>query len=159
MSLLHKLMLVTLASVLAGRGLGMMVGVARISDLTVYWVLLGMFTGLPIATREPAPQPARPVPRRQRPNPTRVPSLPKSEFRIKRWLSKLVMVTLLIAAILALTWMKGISYPRAAVLVGDALGYSHQGDLPSTLAAIDKAIELAPDVAVYYNWRASVYKA
>jgi Tfp pilus assembly protein PilF len=69
------------------------------------------------------------------------------------------MVTLLIVAILALTWMKGINYPRAAVLVGNALEYSRQGDLPSTLAAIDKAIELAPDVPVYYNWRASVYKA
>ena len=58
-----------------------------------------------------------------------------------------------------LTWMKGISYPLAAVQIGNALEYSRQRDLPSTLNAINRAIELAPDVPVYYNWRASVYAA
>ena len=61
--------------------------------------------------------------------------------------------------ILVLTWMKGISYPLAAVQIGNALEHSRQGNLPSTLDAIDRAIGLAPDVPVYYNWRASVYKA
>ena len=55
--------------------------------------------------------------------------------------------------------MKGISYPLAAVQISNALEYSRQGDLPSTLAAIDRAMKLAPDVPVYYNWRASVYTA
>lgn len=159
MNPLHKLMLVTLISVLAGRGLEMMVGVARISDLTVYWVLLGMFSALPLATQELTPQPIRSTPRGRSPSLTHTPSLPRAEFGDRLWLCRLALVTWLIGALLVLTWMKGISYPRASVLVGDALEYSRQGDLPSTLAAIDKAIELAPDVPVYYNWRASVYNA
>ena len=55
--------------------------------------------------------------------------------------------------------MKGISYPLAAVQIGNALEHSRQGNLPSTLDAIDRAIGLAPDVPVCYNGRASVYKA
>ena len=70
MSSLHKLILITLLSVLAGRALEMMVGVARVSDLTVFWILLGMFAALPAAIRspEPASRPVRQSHRRQRPN-------------------------------------------------------------------------------------------
>ena len=158
---LHKLLLITLMSVLAGRALEMMVGIARISDLTVLWVLLGMFAALPVAVRstEPAPQRIRSSRSRQRPSATRPASAPDNEVNRNQRLWKLALATWLIGMILVLTWMKGISYPLAAVQIGNALGYSRQGDLPSTLEAINRAIELAPDVPVYYNWRASVYKA
>jgi len=161
MSSLYKLVLLTLMAVLAGRALEMMVGVARVSDLTVFWVLLGLFAALPVAIKppEPAPQRIRPPPRRQRPNLARSATSPRTGAGGGHWIWKFAIVTWLIGAILVLTWIKGISYPLAAVQVGNALAYSRQGDLPSTLAAIDRAIELAPDVPVYYNWRASVYKA
>ena len=60
---MEKLILITLLSVLAGRALEMIVGVARVSDLTVFWVLLGMFAPLPwrrwIRRRQPG-LPVRP---------------------------------------------------------------------------------------------------
>ena len=43
---LYKLLLIAILSVLAGRAVEMMVGVARISDLTVLWVIFGMFAAL-----------------------------------------------------------------------------------------------------------------
>ena len=161
MSPLDMLVLITLLSVLAGRGLEMMVGIARVSDLTVFWVLLGMFAALPVAAMDPqtSARPTRPSPHRRRPNFARAPSLPRAGVGDRRWLWKLAIVTWPIGLILVLTWMKGISYPLAAVQIGSALEYSRQGDLPSTLEAINRAIALAPDVPVYYNWRASVYKA
>ena len=75
MSSLHKLKLITFVSVLAGRALEMMVGVARVSDLTVFWVLLGMFAALPVAIRVPesAPPPIRSSSRLRRPNLARAP--------------------------------------------------------------------------------------
>jgi Tfp pilus assembly protein PilF len=147
--------------VFAGRVLEMMVGVARVSDLTIFWVLLGLLEALPQAMRapNPAPQPIRPSSRRQRLNPARAPSFPQADGRNWHWLLKLAVVSWLVGAIFILTWTKGISYPLAAMQVGHAMEYSRQGDLPSTLAAIDRAIELAPDVSVYYNWRASVFTA
>jgi Tfp pilus assembly protein PilF/O-antigen ligase len=161
MSPLYKLVLITLIAVLGGRALEMMVGVARISDLTIFWVMLGMFAALPATAHapEPVPQPARPSSRRQRQNLARSQSSSRSGTSNRQWLGKLAIATWLIGAILVLTWMKGISHPRAAVQAGNALEYARQGDLPSTLSAIDGAIELAPDVPVYYNWRASVYTA
>ena len=158
---MEKLILITLVSVLAGRALEMMVGVARVSDLTVFWVLLGMFAALPVAAMDPqtSARPTRPSSRRRRPNSARTPSFPRPEGSDRRWVWRLAIVTWPIGVILVLTWMKGISYPLAAVQIGNALEYSRQGDLPSTLDAIDRAIVMAPDVPVYYNWRASVYTA
>ena len=56
-----------------------------------------------------------------------------------------------------LTWTKGISYPRASVHAGHALEYFRQGDLPSTMESIDRAIGLAPDVPVYHMWKGLVF--
>ena len=161
MSPMEKLILITLLSVMAGRALEMMVGVARVSDLTVFWVLLGMFAALPLAAMDPqtSARPTRPTSRRRRPNSARASSFPGPGGSDRRWLWRLALVTWPIGVILVLTWMKGISYPLAAVQIGNALEHSRQGNLPSTLDAIDRAIGLAPDVPVYYNWRASVYKA
>jgi O-antigen ligase len=152
----HRLILIALLSVLAGRSLEMMVGVAKISDLTVLWVLLGLFAALPTAMRTPEP-------RRQDESPGHPPSRPAffPVPRVKRslWIWKLVVVILVIGTIANLTWTKGISYPLAAVQAGRALEHFNQGDLSSTLTAIDNAIESAPDVPVYYNWRALVFSA
>jgi len=61
---LHKLLLIAILSVLAGRAVEMMAGVARISDLIVLWVLQGMFAALPVAMQssELKPQPV-PLPK------------------------------------------------------------------------------------------------
>ena len=46
-STIHKLVLIALLATLAGRTLELMVGVARVSDLTISWVLLAVFVALP----------------------------------------------------------------------------------------------------------------
>ena len=152
----HKLILIGLLSVLAGRSLEMMVGVAKISDLTVLWGLMGLFAALPIAMRSPEPRPQDESPVQR---PARLPlfPVPRVNRGLRVW--KLVVVILMIGTIANLTWSKGISYPLAAVQAGRALEYFNQGDLPSTLSAIDSAIETAPDVPVYYNWKALVLSA
>ncbi|MCH8049235.1 tetratricopeptide repeat protein [Patescibacteria group bacterium] len=58
-----------------------------------------------------------------------------------------------------ITWVKTINYPRAAVKIAEAVEHFGSGDGQSTLAALDRAIELAPDVPVYYYWRADLYLA
>ena len=138
-----------------------MVGVAGVSDLTVLWVLLGVFVALPVAMRspEPASLPIRQSRCPKRPSLTRPASALPTGITREQWLWKLAMAIGLVGMNLVLTWAKGISYPRAAVQAGHALEYSRQGDLHLTLAALDRAIGLAPNVPVYYNWRASVYTA
>ena len=56
-----------------------------------------------------------------------------------------------------LTWVKSINYVRAAVATGEAVEQIRRGDLQATLASLDRATDLAPDVSPYYNYRAQVY--
>ena len=92
---MEKLILITFLSVLAGRALEMMVGVARVSDLTVFWVILGMFAALPVAAMDPqtSARPTRPSSRRRRPNSARTSSFPRTGVSGRRWLLKLAIVT------------------------------------------------------------------
>ena len=53
LSHVHKLLLIGLFATLAGRFLEMMVGIARVFDLTILWVLLAAFAALPVAMEAP----------------------------------------------------------------------------------------------------------
>ena len=74
-----------------------------------------------------------------------------------RLLWRLAIVAWLIGGIAMLTWVKSINYVRAAVATGEAVEHFQRGDLQATLTSLDRAIDLAPDVAPYYNYRAQVY--
>lgn len=157
----HKLILVALLSVVAGRGLEMMVGVARVSDLTVLWVVLGLFAALPSAMKAQELRLRLVDVAESRPRASSGHSVSFSGTGVGRgpWLLKMAVAVCLIGTIFNLTWMNGISYPRAAVKAGHALESYRQGDLPSSLAAIERAVELAPDVPVYHTWKALVFSA
>ena len=73
------------------------------------------------------------------------------------WIWRLAVVAWLIGGIVVVTWMKAINYPWAATKAAEAVGHWRQSDLSSSLADLDRAIELVPDVPIYYNWRASIY--
>jgi O-antigen ligase/Tfp pilus assembly protein PilF len=155
----HKLVLIGLLAILAGRFVEQMVGVARVSDLTIFWVILAALCALPAAMQEPVPvaNPAfQPKPRR-RLEPAQAHSF--QEPTSNRWQSmvKLAMAAWIIGGILSLTWVRSINYPRAAAMTGVALQHIQQGNPQATLADLDRAIALAPDVPVYYSYRAEVY--
>ena len=65
----------------------------------------------------------------------------------------------MIIGIFALIWVKNVNSVRAAVNVGTDAASAQRGDFQATLAALDRAIELAPDVSSYYNYKAQVYLA
>ena len=48
----HRLVLIALMAALAGRLLEQMVGLAKVSDLTIFWVILGIFVALPGLMRQ-----------------------------------------------------------------------------------------------------------
>ncbi|MDP6130273.1 MAG: tetratricopeptide repeat protein, partial [Dehalococcoidia bacterium] len=153
------LLLIGLVAILAGRFLEMQVGIARVSDLTILWTLLAMFAALStvVSASEAVPEPAQPLDRPQRRQRGRrevaaVALTPKWAY-----LWWLAIVAALIGMIAVVTWVKGINNVRAAVSAGDAVRSFQQGDLEAAMASLDRAIELAPNVPVYYNYKASVY--
>ena len=158
-----RIILIVLLAVLAGRFLEMMVGVARVSDLTILWVLLAVFVALPMVGHGPQSRVERSSDpslssRRQRNRPGSR-SQPATGGYTWRLLGRLAIVAWVIGGIAVLTWVKNVDYVRAAAAAGEGLEHYRQRDFQSTLASLDRAIELAPDVSLYYNHRANVYLA
>ena len=159
----HKLALIGLLAVLAGRFLEQMVGLARVSDLTIFWALLGVFVALPgvMQEREPAVEPpsapGQTGGRRRRGSASRS----SRDYRPMDWqlFWRLAVVAWLFGGIVALTWVKTLNYPRAAVAAGQAVEDFQRGDYQAAVVGLDRAIEMAPDVSIYYTHQATVYGA
>ena len=157
----HLVILAGLLAVAIGRSLEMMAGVARVSDLTILWASLGVFAALPAVMR-PAEENAANASLNQRER-RRIPPRADQPSGIKspdwNWAWRLAVVAWLTGGIVMLTWFKAVSYPLAAVKAAEAVGHWRRIDLPSTLADLEAAIALAPDVPAYHQWRTSVYLA
>ena len=144
-SVAHKLVLAGLIATLVGRSLEQMVGLARVSDLTIFWVLLAVLVALPVAMRTPHGPSAS----------SGTAHVRRSYDSLRFW--RVLVVVCLVGLIGTLTWMKTINYPRAAVITANAVKQSRDGNLQSALTSYNQAIDLAPDVWINYNRRATVY--
>lgn len=157
----YQLVLFGLAAVIAGRFLEMMVGVAKVSDLTVLWVLFGVFAALvrfESVREDSVPDAPPPNTRREgRRNRRRTASASSAQSGAAGLMFRLAIVAWLAGGIGVVTWQKSINSVRASVAEGQALEYFRDGDLDSTVVQLDKAIALAPGVPNYYNNRAQVY--
>ena len=158
---LLTLVLIGVIATLAGRFLEMMVGLARVSDLTILWVVLGILAALPgLMERSTEQTQASTLPRASRRS-VPVRSTPNnSQFHLT-WphFFRLAVIAWLIGGIGILIWVKNVNYVRASVEVGEAVEHFRSQEFQTSLASLNKAIELAPDVSSYYNYRAQVYFA
>ena len=136
---------VMVLAVMAGRALEQMVGLARVSDLTMFWALLAVMAAIPaMAPRNETTslQPARTTGAFAAPGPWR-----------------LLLLAVLVVGIAGLTWTKNVDYVRAAATASGINAFVSRGDFAGGLAASDRAISLAPGVFVYHNHRAAVLDA
>ena len=153
-------MLAVLLAALAGRLLEQMVGVARVSDLTLFWILLGTFAALPVVMgHRPATAPPAPSSGRRCRSDRTVSRAKGGETLGLRPLLLGIGVAGLIVGIGVLTWTKSINYFRAGVIVDQAAQQFRDGRLQTSMASLDRAIDLAPDVSTYYNNRNTAYWA
>lgn len=163
---MYRLLLFGMVAIIIGRFLEMMVGVARVSDLTVLWVIFGLFAALLSfdARRQdqavPATsQPDQPIGNRSRRRAARVTRTSTAKSFSTGLIFRLAMVAWLAGGIGVVTWQKSINSVRASVAEGRALEHFGKGDLESTLLELDKAINLAPGVPSYYNNKAEIFLA
>ena len=159
----HKLILIALLACLAGRFAEMMVGVARVSDLTILWVLLGSFVALPNVFRVNGENPvtmsaAQPSHSRRRNSQGRASSRDGGAIDWHLFL-RLTVVSMLLGLAPMLIWLKNVNYVRASIEVGQAVEHFKRGEFQDTLAGLNRAVNLAPDVSPYHNYRAQVYFA
>ena len=165
-SILHKVMLIGVLSALVGRFVEQTIGVAKVSDLVLWWIILAVVVSLPrvMATKTAITAPEPPLQttggrrrRRDRRNPAA--GLLPFNAGNARILGRIAVVTLLIAGILTLTWYRTGNNVRAVFQVA-SLNESYQaGDLRASTSMLNDAIALAPDVYVYHDNLGTVYSA
>ena len=162
----YTLLLIGLIAITAGRALEQIVGLARASDLTIFWALLATFLVLPKIARSEAstetdigskpPPDMMPSLRRRRNGLSRHGRRNYSWPRIGIWL---VVVLSVATAVGLLTWFKTINYPLAAREMALGRDNMSQGDIQAGVRKFERAIGRAPDVPTYYPFLANVYSA
>lgn len=159
---IHKLVLIGLIATISGRFLEQFVGLSRVSDLMLFWVILAVFAALPVIMQaqehtEPTPR-EEPIPTRTRRGRNSYPTRQLSNLNLQAFL-RFAVVAWAVGGIIALTWVKAINYPRAAIVASQGIKQINQGNYQASLASMDRARQLAPDVPVYYGGKASIYSA
>ena len=139
-------------AVVAGRFLEQLVGLARVSDLTLFWALVAILAAIP--GTQAGQEEERGIPDGSTVSDSPMNRTVRAFPAPGAW--RLLILLILVAGIGWLTWTKSIDYARAAVTASSINGFVSQGDFAGGLAASEKAIALAPDVFVYHNHRAAV---
>jgi tetratricopeptide (TPR) repeat protein len=157
-STFHNLVLVGILAALAGRFVEQSVGVAAVSDLTIFWVLLGIMVALPAATEATPEAQSSGIPPSQgrRPSGRHISTGGNGIFGAQPALA-IVVAVCVVAVIGTLTWTKSINYIWAGFEAHNGLESLREAEFQSALVSMDRAINLAPDVSVYHTLRASVY--
>lgn len=158
----YRLLMAGMVAILIGRFLEMNVGLARVSDLTILWVLFALLVTLARvdngADEEPAPADVQPAAQRLnrtgRRRAARVETPSVVSFAL---IARLAIVAIVLGAIGVVTWQKSINSIRAGAAEGRAVDHFLAGDLQSSLKELDKAIRLAPDVPTYYQNRSQIF--
>ena len=177
-STVHKWILLALLATMVGRLAEMLVGVARESDLVLFWILLAIMVVLPSVMRQPQKTETAAV-LQQDPRPTRQERRLGRPGRRERCLAHrsttgqpsgvgplpAILVALLLALPVAgligyLTWDKNVDYAWAAVTAASARERFAQGDeagFQESLRLMSRAAAKAPDVPIYHNNVAGIY--
>lgn len=150
----YRWVLVALLAALGGWVAQGMVGLPRISDLVVFWVLGGLLVALPrvfkataepTAARMPGASPRRQTAQRarsSRPGPVR---------------ARVVVGLAVVALLVGVTWTKNVNYAWASMRAQDSAESFERGQYPTMVEQIDAAIALAPDVPTYQVYKAKIY--
>jgi len=158
----QKVLLIGLVSVVAGRFVEQMVGVAKLSDTLLFWVVLALLVCLPVLLPSgvpPASEPDRLPLVRSRRRRDRGRGAVTTPFRDAGIYWRFAIAAVLIVGILGLTWVKNVNNLRALNQVSGLNQAFADGNLNASLAMLDRAIELAPDVYHYRSNLGAVYSA
>ena len=125
-----SLIFAALFAALIGRSVEQMLGVARISDMTVFWAVVAITTAVLLNSQrqtEAGYAESRPF---------------LSKANIVRW----GVATAIIAVMIPLMWQRNVPYVKAATLSSDAVEAFQERGLLEGVDLIDSAIISAPDV-------------
>jgi O-antigen ligase len=140
-----RMLYAALLASMAVRVVEQMTGVARVSDLTLFWAIAALMAAVPAETAVARPREA----------PGRARGRTRASTSFWRW----GIALRVFGAMTVLVWEKNVPYVRAGLLGSDAVRSFNRGELGLGLDQMDAAIVLAPDVAFYYTTRAEMMDA
>lgn len=140
----HGLACAALLSALVVRVAEQLTGVARVSDMTLFWAVAGALAALPALSGAATPEARARLKEESRPAPT-------GPLRSPAWRWGAALAVAIIGCVL--TWQKNVPYVQAAMLGADGIAAFQRGDLPRGLELMERASDLAPDVEYYYTSR------
>ena len=161
-STIDGLLMMGLLATLVGKCVEMTVGVARISDLTIFWVLLaGLASLLILQNKNNIKDKNRQsssslIPPNRGSGRRRGPKRYRSNSRLIRF-SILALLSPLIICVGFMGWKNNIDYLNAGRLASDSVQEYYRGNLQDSLTLLDQALLLVGDVPIYHNIKASVY--
>ncbi len=145
LSPIHLTILAGLLAVLAGKGVEMIVGIPKESDLIMLAMILAMFVSVHQVFASSASTTSTSAQTSSQPQ-GRKPNIAQRFWPYGR-------VTLAVLGILAigtLTWFKAINYARADVIAAFSVARFEAGDPKQGLDLMNEASDLAPDVVDYH---------
>lgn len=144
--------LIAVMAAIAGRSIEGMFGLAKVSDLTVFWLLAGLVVAIAWVPVTESPAPAAPRRARGRSRPAKSRPEPLIWWRVG-------LAVFLIGAVTMVTWDRNISHAWAANSAAAVLAATGTGSGDDAIRSINDAIDRAPDAAIYHIWRSEVLLA
>jgi len=145
-SIEYRIILIGIISTIICRAVEQSLGIGRISDLTVFWVMLGTMIALPnILTNESYNDTDNSNPK----NLISSKSIPTESSSLWRILP----VSLITIIVLYISCAGHIHYFRAALSASDARHHYATGDLNNSFLMIEQAINLSPNIPTYYLFK------
>ena len=141
--------LAAVLAVVAGRSVEQMVGVARVSDFTLFWLLAAILVAIPSlagSTATAASSPRKPKARQG-----------AAVSLLSPW--KPAVASVLTVTLVAFLWQTNLRYVPAAVTAASAEAALQRGNYPESVRLLDRAISQAPSVELYRVYKGVALEA
>ena len=145
-----------LLAALVGWSVAAVVGIPRIGDLTLFWVLVALFVAMPRVFAPSAVEVEVPPPpatdRRSRV------ARRRRSAALDLPIARLLVALGVVGLLGAFTWVKNVNYLVASASAASALDALEIERFDEHLRLIDRSVGLAPDVAWYHRQRSNILR-
>lgn len=145
----HKLAMAAVLASIGGRSIEQLVGIPHISDVALFWTLIGVVVALPNAT-------GRAIERGSVNTSVEGNAAPLSPSTVGAVAGRIVLALVLAAVVVGFTTLRNPYYALAETRAAAADTTLKRGDLQEAIDQIEEAIGLAPDVGSYHVTRTKI---
>ena len=145
-SIEYRIILIGIIATIICRAVEQSLGIGRISDLIVFWVMLGAIITLPSILTNESYQDTEDSNPDNYISTKSIPTKPSPLWR-------LLPISLITIIVLYISCAGHIQYFRAGLSASEARHYYSIGDLTRALLMIERAINLSPDIPTYYLFK------